>query len=110
MQNKVGRTRRKLAEKIITAFKLSGFTVDVDPENLIPTQGHWRTSRFADCMPWHGNMSLLVKGKWLGHNVESWDTMTDLLHGFTFYIDGSNVELCAKQIGVKQARQRNKAR
>jgi hypothetical protein len=71
----VGRTRARLARAIAQAIGLP-----VEPENLWPASGHYRTSPHADVLRWTG---FVHEGN-LTWTVGSWDTMTALLrHGFT---------------------------
>lgn len=78
-----GRIMRRLRE----ALEKEGF-YDV---TLWAMQGHWRTSRYADVMPWEG------LGKSRGRkdfpdgmpvNFGSWDTMTACVQGFKITRDG----------------------
>jgi hypothetical protein len=65
--------RERLAAKIEAA--LGG---DPGSCRLHAAQGHYR-KKLADCMPWGGYFR--VGGVQL--SVESWDTMTDCMRGFT---------------------------
>lgn len=68
---------------IETALKLDGIEARVDPSKLIPNQGYWRIDFRADVMPWGGGFEMMAHGDWRKAQVESWDTMSDLVRGFT---------------------------
>lgn len=91
----VGRVRMKLAEMIQETLRADGLNVRVDPSKLWPNQGFWRVDHRADCMPWEGQLEREFQGRWQGWTIGSWDTMTSLLRGFTYDIDGWSVELYA---------------
>ncbi len=47
---------------------------------LFPAKGHWRTSRFADVMPWEGRGIDILRGGPV--NFGCWETMTECVrHG-----------------------------
>lgn len=94
-QHHVGRVRLKLAALIEKELTADGWAVRVDPSKLWPNQGYWRTDHRADCMPWEGQFEREFMGRWQGWTVGSWDTMTALLQGFTYDIDGWSIELYA---------------
>lgn len=93
----VGRVRRKLAEMIAAQITIPGFSVWMDPEDLIPNTGYWRTDYRADVMPWTGSLNVSSDGglSWKKWNIESWFTMTELIRGFTWDRDGALFELYA---------------
>ena len=96
-QYHVGRVRLKLAEKIENELTADGWSVRVDPSKLWPNQGYWRTDHRADCMAWEGQFEREFRGNWQGWTVGSWDTMSSLLRGFTYDVDGWSIELYADQ-------------
>lgn len=68
-----GRMKWKLA----TMLRAEGF--DVRPEDIVDAKGHWRTSPYADVYRWEATAKIN------GHicSIDSWDTMTDCIKGFT---------------------------
>jgi len=90
-----GRVRRKLAELIVKKLSADGMIVAVNPENLHPNQGYWRTDLRADVMPWVGYVDYSVGGKWTKLAIGSWATMTDCLKGFEWERHGGEIKLAA---------------
>ena len=92
-----GRVRRKLAAMIADELANAGFKVSMNPENLIPNQGFWRIDWRADVMPWTGSVQVEMHGKVNSWILESWDTMTSLIDGFTWERNGFSIELFANK-------------
>lgn len=80
---------------IVAELAKAGMHVAVDPDQLRPTQGFWRTHWQADCMPWDGFVRYCRSGEWITLSIASWATMTDCLRGFTFTMDLGQIELHA---------------
>jgi hypothetical protein len=85
----IGPLRQRLAKAIVQAFANEGVTVRCDPKNLYPAQGRWRSDFRMDVRRWEGSLELQVaeSGGFLRMNVESWDTMTACIRGFTLWRD-----------------------
>jgi hypothetical protein len=85
--NHVGKLRQRLAKAIVQAFADKGVTVRLDPKNLYPAQGRWRSDFRMDVMRWEGFLELVIEetGGFLRMSVESWDTMTVCIKGFTLW-------------------------
>lgn len=75
---RAGRTRTRLAKLLEAAFAKVGMAVRVDPEDLHPAKGYWRTDSRADVYRWEGWAS---SGRDSWESVVSWHTMTELLRG-----------------------------
>lgn len=107
----VGRVRSRLARMVERELTADGWTVRVDPSKLWPNQGYWRIDHRADCMPWNGQFEREYSGRWQRWSIGSWDTMTSLLRGFTYDVDGWSIELSANHPRVHpwMARRINKA-
>lgn len=73
------RLRRKLAGQLEEAFARIGKAVSIDPSDLVPTQGYWRTNHLADVYRWEGWGR--VPGSQLEISIASWYTMTELVKG-----------------------------
>jgi len=73
---KIGKKRIRLAKLLEEAFSEIGMTVKVDPEDLRPALGYWRTDHRADVYRWEGwaktERSYVV-------GINSWHTMTELI-------------------------------
>ena len=74
----VGRIRTKLADKIERQLQADGFSVRVDPADLWPAQGRWRSDVTMDVMPWEGQVELDRGFGYRRMGIGSWETMTDL--------------------------------
>ena len=79
-----GRIRRRLAAMICAKLAEAGLTVRTDPEWLTPNEGFWRCQiHKADVMPWGGSIEVFRHDKWQRCSVQSWETMSELIRGFT---------------------------
>jgi hypothetical protein len=89
----IGKIRQQLAKAIEQAFAAKDIIVYCDPANLWPAQGAWRTDTRLDVMRWEGFIQTSNnQGRMVRHTIESWDTMSDCLKGFSIRqaIDGSH--------------------
>lgn len=80
MMRRFGRTWCRLV-----AMLSKELGVDVQPEDIAPVTGYWRSNLQADCMRWEGSVPTAEAGK---RSIGSWDTMTDCVrYGFTISKD-----------------------
>jgi hypothetical protein len=79
---KVGSIRKRLAGKLIAAFKTQfDLELRLDPKDLHPAEGYWRSDVRADCQRWEGfgQIKHPETGNWMGVTLDSWSTMTSCL-------------------------------
>ena len=93
--NHVGKLRQRLAKAIIQAFDNEGVEVRCDPAKLAPALGRWRTDYRMDVMRWEGFIEIFRSGSWMKMGIESWDTMSACIKGFTLWQDGFHFEVSA---------------
>ena len=80
-----GRVRIRLAQLIEKTLADGGVEARCDPADLIPVQGYWRSDSRVDVKRWEGRVSVNVPGVgWRKQQINSWDTMTACLRGFTW--------------------------
>lgn len=91
-----GRVRVKLAKMIVAAMAEKGIEVRVKPEDLWPTTGHYRTSRFSCADPWQGKCERNIRGHWLTVMLGAGSTMTEIVKaGVDWTEDGIGFEIYA---------------
>ena len=96
----VGKLRQRLAKAVVQAFADQDVTVQCDPAKLWPAQGRWRTdTRMMDVYRWEGQIEIKRDGKWSTMAIESYDTMSACIKGFTLWRDGFSFQIGAVEPG-----------
>jgi hypothetical protein len=96
----VGKLRQRLAKAIVQAFADQGVTVRCDPAKLYPALGRWRSDFRMDVYRWEGSIELMVDGGgWLMFGIQSWNSMSKCIKGFTVWRDGPCFDVGAIEPG-----------
>ena len=92
-----GRIRQALADKLIDELERIGVKARVFAGDLHSASGHWRTSRYADCMRWDGSFDQLVGDQWFPRAIGSFETMTACVRAekLDFLVDRLCYEVCS---------------
>lgn len=98
----IGKTRARLATMLEEAFKAQGLSANIDPGNLRPASGAWRTMAHLDVYRWEGCCAVTYpNGATLTTPLYCWDTMTDCVrHGFVIERDGCGYDVSANEARV----------